>query len=117
MINALTAERPPRRSPLDIAGRVVGGVVAIGLGLVQGFICLLAAGLRCDESCDDRSTSWHYIADAWQWSAIGWLGAAWFACCVAFALSLAGRRPRVSAVLFAAALATALAAWSLWFTG
>jgi hypothetical protein len=117
MAIALTAERPPGRSPLNIVGRVVGGLVVTGLGLVQGFICLLAAGLRCDESCEDTSTTWHSIADAWQWSAIGWLGAGCFACCVAFALSLAGRWPRVSAVLFAAALATALAAWSLWFTG
>jgi hypothetical protein len=79
MTNALTAERPPRRSPLNIAGRVLGGLVATGLGLVQGMFWLLVAGFRCDESCDDAPISWHGNADAWQWSALGWLGAGCFA--------------------------------------
>jgi hypothetical protein len=117
MTNALTAERPPRRSALNIAGRVLGGLVVIGYGLLDGYLSLLAAGLQCDESCLDDSTTWHHTADAWQWSALGWLGAACFACCVAFAVSLAGRCPRVSAVLFAAAAVTAIAPWVLWATG
>jgi hypothetical protein len=113
MINALTAERPPRRSPLDIAGRVVGGLVVTGLGLVQGLFWLLVAGFRCDESCDDAPTSWHGNADAWQWSALGWLGVGCFALCVAFAVSLSARRPHVSAALLAASALTGIAPWIL----
>lgn len=113
MGNALTAERPPRRSPLNIAGRVLGGLLVTSLGLVQGFIWLIVAGFRCDESCDDEPASWHGDAEAWQWSALGWLGAGCFALCVAFALSLSARQPRVSAALLAAAALTGIAPWIL----
>jgi hypothetical protein len=117
MINALTAERPTRRSPLNIAGRVVGGLVVTGLGLVQGLFWLLVAGFSCDESCDDTPTSWHGNADAWQWSALGLLDAGCFALCVAFAVSLCARRPRVSRALLAVAALTAIAPWILQATG
>jgi hypothetical protein len=117
MSNARTAAHRRRRTPLGIAGRVAGGLVVIGYGLVDGYLCVLAAGLQCDESCVDDSTTWHHTADAWQWSALGWLGVACFACCVAFALSLAGRWPRLSAFLFGAVVATACAPWLLWSTG
>jgi hypothetical protein len=116
MSNAPTAERR-HRTPLGTAGRIAGGLAALGFGLVNGYLCLLAAGLKCDESCSDRSTSWHSTADAWQWSAIGWLGAACFVCCLAFAVSLTERRPRLSAVLFTAIVATASGPWLLWATG
>jgi hypothetical protein len=69
--------------------------------------------LTCDEGCDDRSRLWRDNPDAWQWSALAWLGAGCFALCVAFAVSLAGRRPRLSGALLAAAFLVGIAPWIL----
>jgi hypothetical protein len=101
--------QPPRRSRLEIAGRAVGGLVVVGLGAMQALLWLLVAGFACDESCDDRSSSWHDNPDAWQWSAIGWLGIATFVCSIAFAISLGTRHTRASVALFAATLVLGIA--------
>jgi len=108
-----TPEHPRARAALRIAGRILGGLAVVALGAVQGLFWLLVAGFTCDESCSDAPTTWHEDADAWQWSALGWLGAGCFALCVAFAISLATRRPRLSAALLAAAALVGIAPWIL----
>jgi hypothetical protein len=111
------APRPACRTALGIAGRVVAGLVVSAIGLVQGYLWLLVAGFACDESCDDRSTAWRDNPDAWQWSALGLLGAGCFVLCVAFAASLASRRPWLSAALLMAATLVGIAPWILQSTG
>jgi hypothetical protein len=105
---------PGRRSGLEIAGRAIGGLLAVAVGAAQGFLWWLASALTCDEGCDDRSHLWRDNPDAWQWSALAWLGAGCFALCVAFAVSLAARRPRLSGTLLTAAFLVGIAPWILY---
>ena len=93
-----------------VIATAVAGVLVNAFGF---FMAWLLYGFRCDESCDDAPTSWHGDADAWQWSALGWLGLGCFALCAAFAVSLSARRPDVSAALLAAAALTGIAPWIL----
>jgi hypothetical protein len=39
-------------------------------------VMAVSAGLRCDDNClaPEYVDSWRATTDAWQWSAIGWLG-------------------------------------------
>jgi hypothetical protein len=122
MTYALAAPTPPeRRAPdhprgraaLRIAGRILGGLVVAALGAVQGLFWLLIAGFTCDESCSDAPATWHEDADAWQWAALGWLGAACFALCVAFAVAFAVRRPGAAKALLGAAIAVGAVPWLL----
>jgi hypothetical protein len=91
-----------------------GGLLAVAVGAAQGFLWWLASALTCDEGCDDRSHLWRDNPDAWQWSALAWLGAGCFALCVAFAVSLAARRPRLSGTLLTAAFLVGIAPWILY---
>ena len=100
-----------RRDASASVGRILAGLSAVALGTLNACVMLFAASLRCDESCSDTPASWHENADAWQWPALGWLGATAFALSVAFAITFAGRWPRASATLLAGALAAGLIPW------
>jgi hypothetical protein len=105
-------QRPPLH-PVAMIARFFAGIVGIAIGALQGLFWWLVSALRCDEGCDEYSSSWHQNPDAWQWSALGLLGAGCFALCVAFAISLATPRPRVSAALLAAAALVGTVPWIL----
>jgi hypothetical protein len=64
-----------------------------GAALLWG---LLNAAMQCDEICDPESADWRYTRDAWQWDALGALGAATFAAGILFFGSIVSRRPRVA---------------------
>jgi hypothetical protein len=65
MVDTATSIQPPARK------RSVWQLLATLAGLLASLaalaLALLAAGLTCDESCDDRSTLWRDNPDAWQW--------------------------------------------------
>ena len=56
-------------------GRLVGGLALFAWAALFGFVSLFASAWRCDESCRaPGSGRWWEHDDAWQWSALGWLG-------------------------------------------
>jgi hypothetical protein len=65
-------------------------LVYMGAALLSG---LFAAAMQCDEICDADSADWRYTRGAWQWQAIGALGAATFVAGILFFGSVVGRRP------------------------
>jgi hypothetical protein len=110
------APTPPHRRCDAVAAsirRIVVGLGVAALGTLNAYVVLLSSSFRCDESCSDAPTSWHENADAWQWPALGWLGAACFALCIAFAVTFAGRRPRAAVILFAGAFVAGVVPWLL----
>jgi hypothetical protein len=54
---------------------------------------LLAWGMQCDEICDADSADWRTTSGAWQWSALGALGAVAFLAGILFVASVITRRP------------------------
>ena len=50
-------------------------VYLVGTGIWMLYMGLLSA-LRCDDNClaPQYVNSWRETTDAWQWSAVGWLG-------------------------------------------
>jgi hypothetical protein len=61
-----------------------------GAALLSG---LFAAAMQCDEICDADRADWRYTRGAWQWHAIGALGAAAFVAGILFFASVVSRRP------------------------
>jgi hypothetical protein len=57
------------------------------------FAGLLSAGMQCDEICRTDTTDWRYTSGAWQWYAIGALGAVTFAAGILFVACVISRRP------------------------
>jgi hypothetical protein len=105
---------------LRLAGRVASGVGLAAAGAVNAGLCLLVAGFSCDEGCvlfrgegTRPGVSWRDTADAWQWSAIGWLGVASFVCAALCGVTLGVRRRAIPVTFLAAAVITGLAPW-LW---
>jgi hypothetical protein len=101
---------PPRRlSATAIFRRVVAGATVGVAGFLIGSVEVMGAGLRCDDWCNSENSSWRYSPDAWQWTAMGWLGAACGVSSLAFAISLRTRRTRLSLALLAVALTSGVA--------
>jgi hypothetical protein len=104
---------------LRIAGRLAAGVALLVPAGLYALLCLFASGMQCDDSCEAFSPAeaarhgvpWHETAGAWQWSAIGWLGFATFACAVACAGVLAAGRARLAAAFFALTVVVGLVPW------
>jgi len=103
-------------APRGSAGRVLAGVA---LGIVGAANCLYWVAVwllhRLAENRPETGT-WQDDVDAWQWSAMGWLGIASLVCCVAAAIAL-GRRWRLAPVLVGAAVITGVAPWIVYATG
>ncbi|MGH3071972.1 MAG: hypothetical protein ACRDNB_06840 [Gaiellaceae bacterium] len=66
-----------------------GGAALIGL--LWGF------GLQCDDTCGEPPP-WRDDPEAWQWSALGWIGIASLACSAVLLFLLPGRRRIPTAV-------------------
>jgi hypothetical protein len=104
---------------LATAARVVTGVGVALAAAAHGLFWLFISAWQCDESCDYPDAHGHYPADAswqavpgaWQWSALGWLGAVGFLVAVGFAVAFAARRRRLAPVLAVATAAAAIAPW------
>jgi hypothetical protein len=54
---------------------------------------LFDAAMQCDEICRPDSADWRLTRGAWEWYAIGALGAATFVAGILFLGSIVGRRP------------------------
>jgi hypothetical protein len=96
------------------APRLVAGVVLSILAALNCLFWVTVWGFHCFDGCADTGT-WHGDVGAWQWTAMGWLGVASFACSVASAIALA-RRWFAPAVLCATVL-TGVAPWIIDATG
>jgi hypothetical protein len=101
------------RTPWVTAGRVLTGLCVIAVSGIHAFFWVFISGWQCDESCDGGS--WHATAGAWQWSALGWLGAASFLFALAFAIALVAQAgsQRVRIGLATATICAAIAPWIL----
>jgi hypothetical protein len=87
-----------------------------GATVVAGFVWLIGA-LACDESCDGDA-GWTDVGDAWQWSAVRWLGGALFLVATACAIAVVRSHRRAAAVLYGMyVLTTAAAVAFVWPTG
>jgi hypothetical protein len=75
------------------AAAIALALVPLAYGAVALFAGLLSAGMQCDEICRTDATDWRYTSGAWQWYAIGALGAITFAAGVLFLASVITRRP------------------------
>jgi hypothetical protein len=93
--------RRPAALLLALAVAVVTGCAAL-VGMLWGF------GLKCDDTCG-TPPPWRRDENAWQWSALGWLGIGAFAFAVLFVVALAARRLIAASVI--AVVWTGLAAW------
>jgi hypothetical protein len=86
-------------------------LVYSGAALLWG---LFAAAMQCDEICRSNSADWRYTRGAWQWYAIGTLGAATFVSGVLFFGSVVRRRPWAALASLLVGMAAVLAAlWRL----
>jgi hypothetical protein len=113
---AATSPGPTPRTPGKTVGRIVAGVVVAIAGALNSLYWLAVWGLHCfEDGCPDTGT-WKADVNAWQWSAMGWLGIASVVCCVAAAIALA-RRWRRAGVLVGAAVLSGLAPWIVSATG
>jgi hypothetical protein len=117
MVIASTAQQgPAQRSAGGAAPRILAGVVLAILGGLNCLFWVAAWGLHCfEDGCPDTGT-WREDVDAWQWSAMGWLGIASFAFSVASAIALA-RRSWLTPALLCASLLTGIAPWIIYATG
>ncbi len=61
-----------------------------GAALLWG---LLINAMQCDEICRPDSADWRYTRGAWEWHALGALGAAAFAAGILFFVSVVRRWP------------------------
>jgi hypothetical protein len=104
---------------VSLALRLATGVAASLAAALHGFFWWFVSAWQCDESCDypdaaghyPADSTWHQIPGAWEWSALGLMGAAGFALAVAFAVALARRKGTAALVLGAAATGAALLPW------
>ena len=104
---------PGRLSATAIFWRVVAGAIVGSVGSFIGWLWLEGADLRCNDWCGHPGDSWRNSPDSWQWTAMGWLGAACLASSLACAISLRKRRAWLSLALLTTAFATGVAPFFL----
>jgi hypothetical protein len=78
--------------------RTVLRLVYLGGSGWFGLVGLVAAEVRCDESCFDTGApgaNWRRDAEAWQWAAMGWFGGALLVVAILVVLS-ARPRPKLA---------------------
>ena len=100
-------------------GRVVAGVGVALAGAVHGLLWLFVAAWQCDESCDypdaqghyPADATWHQIPGAWEWTALGAMGALGFLLAVGFAIALVARRRTLAPALAVATAVVAIVPW------
>jgi hypothetical protein len=98
---------------------VLAGVGVTLAAAVHGLFWLFVSAWQCDESCaypDARGrypadATWHQIPGAWEWTALGAMGALGFVLAVGFAIALVARRRTLAPALAVAAIVVAIAPW------
>jgi hypothetical protein len=81
-----------------VVARIFGALVYLGFTLVWAGLMALVVGLKCDDSCS-AGGDWTDNVHAWQYGAIGWLGAAGLALAlIAVVLSLFRRHLGLAAL-------------------
>jgi hypothetical protein len=104
---------------LSTAVRVLAGVGVTLAAAVHGLFWLFVSAWQCDESCgypDARGrypadATWHQIPGAWEWSALGAMGAIGFVLAVGFAIAFVARRRTLARALAVATAVVAIAPW------
>jgi hypothetical protein len=104
---------------LSTAVRVLAGVGVTLAAAVHGLLWLFVSVWQCDESCaypDARGrypadATWHQIPGAWEWTALGAMGALGFVLAVGFAIALVARRRTLAPALAMATVVVAIAPW------
>ena len=104
---------------LATVARVLTGVAVSLAAAAHGLFWLFISAWQCDESCEypdahgryPADAGWHQVPGAWQWSALGWLGAIGFVVAVGFAIAFAARRHRLAPALAVATAVAAIAPW------
>ena len=99
--------------------RVLTGVGVALAAAAHGLLWLFISAWQCDESCAypdahgnyPSDATWHQIPGAWEWSALGAMGAIGFVLAVGFAIAFAARRPRLAPALAVAAAVAAITPW------
>jgi hypothetical protein len=101
------------------AVRVLAGVGVTLAAAVHGLFWLFVSVWQCDESCgypDARGrypadATWHQIPGAWEWTALGAMGALGFVLALGFAIALVARRRTLAPALAMATVVVAIAPW------
>ena len=104
---------------LSTVVRVLAGVAVTLAAAVHGLFWLFVSAWQCDESCaypDARGrypadATWHQIPGAWEWTALGAIGALGFVLAVGLAIALVARRRTLAPALAVAAIVVAIAPW------
>jgi hypothetical protein len=104
---------------LSTVVRVLAGVGVTLAAAAHGLLWLFVAVWQCDESCaypDARGrypadATWHQIPGAWEWTALGAMGALGFVLAVGFAIALVARRRTPAHALAVATAVVAIAPW------
>jgi hypothetical protein len=104
---------------LSTAGRVLAGVAVTLAAAAHGLLWLFVAAWQCDESCAypdahghyPADATWHQIPGAWEWTALGALGALGFVLAVGFAIAFVARRRTPASALAVATAVVAIAPW------
>jgi hypothetical protein len=104
---------------LSTVTRVLAGVGVALAAAANGLLWLFVAAWQCDESCAypdapghyPADATWHQIPGAWEWSALGAMGAISFVLAAGFAVAFAARKPRLAPALAAATAVVAIAPW------
>jgi hypothetical protein len=104
---------------LSTVVRVLAGVGVTLAAAAHGLLWLFVAVWQCDESCaypDARGrypadATWHQIPGAWEWTALGAMGALGFVLAVGFAIALVARRRTLAHALTVATAVVAIAPW------
>jgi|SRR6476620_4194222 hypothetical protein len=104
--------------PATVA-RVLTGVAVSLAAAAHGLLWLFISAWQCDESCEypdahgryPADAGWHQVPGAWEWSALGVLGAIGFVLAAGFAIAFAARRRRLAPVLAVATAVAAIAPW------
>ncbi len=104
---------------LSTVARVLAGVGVAVAAAANGLLWLFVAAWQCDESCAypdahghyPADATWHQIPGAWEWSALGAMGAIGFVLAVGFAIAFAARKPRLAPALAVATAVVAIAPW------
>src|SRR5690242_12162588 len=101
---------------MRVVARATCAVIYLGATGVWTVLMGVSAALRCDENCNDRGfhDGWRSNADAWQWSALGWLGLAGLALAIIALVLSRFRRGLGIAGLFAHAGIFSLNALIIW---
>ena len=109
MVNTGRARSAELPSSSRSHGAIVLALSATALSLYGAFVALIVAALTCDESCDDRSSSWRDNPHAWQWDAqLGLAALATLASIWALAAAIRRRSPWPP-------LAVSAVAWAAWW--